>query len=313
MKISELGGEFALIDRVVRRGGALVGVGDDAAVLKYKRDRHLLFTTDMLCEGDHFRRDWYTPRQIGAKAMEVNVSDIAAMGGLPTYALVSVSLTDDTSVEFMDGLYEGMYAVADEYGFKVVGGDTTHGKTMVVNVALLGEVEKDMLSLRSDAKTGDIICVTGDLGKSAAGLELLKAGVEGDVSAHLQPRCRLREARRIAGHCNAMIDVSDGLASEVNHICDMSGVGAVVYRDRIPVSKLTSDSAAKVGGDPIDYALNGGEDYELVFTIPEGKLGRLKAGCQTSAVGRILDASEGVTLDSGGKTTPLRGGYDHFR
>jgi thiamine-monophosphate kinase len=312
MRVSEIGGEFALIERLVRKGGAVVGAGDDAAVLEYTVDKYLLFTADMLCDGDHFRRDWYTPEQIGAKAMQVNVSDIAAMGGLPTYAVVSVCLTDSVSVELMDGLYEGIYSIADEYSFSVVGGDTTHGGTMVVNVALLGEVEKDMLSLRSGAQVGDLICVTGDLGKSKAGLELLLAGVEGDTSAYLQPRCRLQQAREITKHCNALIDVSDGLASEVGHISRMSGVGALVYAEKVPVSGATRSSAEAVGKDPLDYALNGGEDYELVFTIPEDRLGIVKLDCPLTVVGEILDAAEGVTLKSDGDKTRLKGGYDHF-
>ncbi len=313
MKVRELGGEFALIERLARKGGAVVGVGDDAAVLDYTGDRFLLFTSDMLCDGDHFRRIWSSPEDIGVKAMESNVSDIAAMGGTPAYAAVSISLPDDVSVEFMDSLYAGMYSVADEYGFNVVGGDTTHGSTMVVNVALLGEVKKNLLSLRSDAVVGDLICVTGDLGKSAAGLELLKAGVEGDCSAYLRPKCRLRESHAIAKHCNALIDVSDGLSSEVNHICRLSGAGAVIHEDRIPVSDLTRESAAKMRKNPVDYALYGGEDFELVFTLPEKKLKKINVGCPVTVVGEILDAGEGVTLLSDGGKKPLTGGFDHFR
>ncbi|MFH1055806.1 MAG: thiamine-phosphate kinase [Candidatus Altiarchaeota archaeon] len=313
VKIKDIGGEFALIDRVARRGGAVVGVGDDAAVLKYTKEKHLLFTTDMLCEGDHFNLLWSTPKEIGMKAMEVNVSDIGAMGGLPTYAVISLSLKPDTSVEFMDGFYEGIYKAADEYNVKVVGGDTTHAALMVVNVALLGEVEKDMLSLRSDAKVGDLICVTGDLGKSTAGLELLKAGIKGDVKAHLQPKCRLKEARKIAKYCNALIDVSDGLASEVNHICEMGRVGAVVHRDRIPVSKSTVESARKVGKDPVEYALNGGEDFELVFTVPKKRMGKIKVDCPVTVVGEILERKQGALLESNGTRRQLKGGYDHFK
>ena len=313
MLIHDIGGEFALIDRLARRGGAVVGVGDDAAVLKHTNRKYLLFTTDMLCDGDHFRREWSTPRQIGLKAMESNVSDIAAMGGLPTYAVVSLSLTPDMSVEFMDGLYSGIYESADRYGVKVVGGDMTHAATMVVNVALLGVVEKEMLCLRSGAGVGDLICVTGDLGKSAAGLELMKAGLEGDVTDHLEPKCRLREARKIAKHATAMIDVSDGLASEVNHICKMSGVGAVVYRDLIPLSKTTMISAKAAGKDPYDYALDGGEDYELVFTVPERNLKKIRPGCPVTVVGEILPKKLGSCIEAGGRKTPLRGGYDHFK
>jgi len=312
MNIKDIGGEFALIDRVTRRGGAIVGIGDDAAVLKYTDKRYQLLTTDMLCEGDHFNLQWSTPKQVGMKSMEVNVSDIAAMGGLPTYAAISLSLRPDTSVEFMDAFYEGLYESADRHGVKIVGGDTTHASIMVVNVALMGVVEKERLSLRSHAKRGDLICVTGDLGKSMAGLELLKAGVPGDTKAHLEPKCRLKEARIIGKHCNAMIDVSDGLASEVNHICKESGVGGIVFRKMIPLSKSTVESAIKLCKDPYNYALNGGEDYELIFTIPEKDLKKVKVNCPITVVGEILADKEGVKIESGGSKTALKGGYDHF-
>lgn len=313
MKITELGGEFALIDRVVREGGCLVGAGDDCAVIESGKDKHLLFTTDMLCEGDHFRPDWASPNQIGAKAMEVNVSDVAAMGGLPRHAVVALSLTKHVTVEFMDGLYEGMYSVADKYGFTIVGGDTTRSSLLTISVALLGEVEPQLLSLRSDAKVGDKICVTGDLGKSRAGLELLLAGKEGAVGPHLSPKCRLNEARAIASYCNAMIDVSDGLASEVNHICEMSGVGGVINMDAVPIAEGTVAAAKVLGHDPYDYAMGGGEDFELVFTIPKDKLGGLSLDCPVTVVGEVLEPEAGVNLEAGGMRAPLKGGYDHFK
>lgn len=316
MRIMDIGGEFALIDRIVRKirkKDVVVGIGDDTAVLEYAKDKYLLFTTDMMVEGSHFRTEWSSPRQIGVKAMESNVSDIAAMGGLPTQAVVSIALRDDTEVEFVDALYDGMYSVADKYGFSIVGGDTTHGNIMVVNVAMLGFVEKDRLCLRSDAEVGDLICVTGDLGKSRVGLALLLAGKKGNLKPHLEPVCRLREAREISKYGNAMIDVSDGLASEINHICRMSGVGALVYRDRIPVSDETERCARKCGGDPIEYALNGGEDYELVFTLREESLKKIKLQTPLTVVGRILDKKEGVMLSDSGIRIPLKGGYDHFR
>ncbi len=311
--MAEFGGEFKLIDHITRPGGAYVGVGDDAAVLEHKRGRYLLFTTDMLCEGDHFRRQWSTPRQIGMKSMEVNVSDIASMGGLPTYAVVSISLTRDVTVEYMRELYRGMYSVADKYGFKIVGGDTTHSNTMTINVAMLGEVEKKRLSLRSDAEIGDLICVTGDLGKSMAGLRLLLKGKRGYVKSHLEPKARLSAARDISRYCNAMIDVSDGLASEVNHICEKSRVGAMVYGGKVPLSKKTRDAAKALGEDPLDYALNGGEDFELVFTIPPKKLPKINAGCPITVVGRIVPHLEGSMIDYKGGVKPLTGGFDHFK
>ena len=312
-RIKDIEGEFKLIDRVTRRGGAVVGVGDDAAVLAYTKGRYLLFTTDMLCEDDHFKREWYTPRQIGLKAMESNVSDIAAMGGLPTYAVISLSLAPETTVEFIEGFYKGLYESADRHKVKIVGGDMTHASIMVVNVALLGEVEKSMLCLRSGARVGDLICVTGDLGKSQAGLELLKSGAVGNVTGHLEPKCRLKEARKIAKYANAMIDVSDGLASEVNHICEMSKSGAIIFKDLIPLSKATRKSAKTLGIDPYQWALSGGEDYELVFTIPPQDLKRIRIDCPISVVGKILQKKKGMTIYDGRERKPLKGGYDHFK
>ncbi|MFH1403675.1 MAG: thiamine-phosphate kinase [Candidatus Altiarchaeota archaeon] len=314
--ISDIGGEFSLIRRVTRQAddkNVVMSVGDDTAVLEYTEDDYLLFTTDMMVEGDHFNTGWSTPRQIGVKAMESNVSDIAAMGGRPKYALISLTLTKDTSVEFVEQLYDGMYSVCGEYGFNIVGGDTTHGSCVVINVAMIGLVGKRLLRLRSGARVGDVICVTGDIGKSKAGLEMLLHGFKGDYAEHTEPKCRLKEAWKIAEHANAMIDVSDGLASEVNHICAASGVGALVYKSKIPVSDKTREYAGKCGGDPIDYALNGGEDYELLFTLPKGLICKIDVSVPLTVVGEIVDEGEGVMIVNGGGKKVLKGGFNHFQ
>ncbi|MCX6695763.1 MAG: thiamine-phosphate kinase [Candidatus Altiarchaeota archaeon] len=316
--IPEFGGEFALIDAMVRKlgklrdGSVVVGIGDDTAVIKFNKKYYLLWTVDMLVEGDHFRRGWSTPKQVGMKAMEANVSDIAAMGGFPKYALVSISLPDDVSVEYMERMYEGMQSVAGKHGFSIIGGNTTHGKNIVVDTTIIGLVEKDRLRLRSGARVGDLICVTGDLGKSKAGLELLLAGKKGYLKYHLEPKCRLKEARVISKHANAMIDVSDGLASEVCHICDRSGTGAMILKHSIPLSKTTIASAKALGKDPFQYALNGGEDYEIVFTIPRRKLRKMRLKTPVSVVGVITGKKQGVKLLDGRKIVNLSGGFDHF-
>ena len=315
MNIKDYGGEFALIDLISRRKkdkNVLVGVGDDTAVIKYNKKYVLLWTTDMLVEGDHFNLKWSTSQQIGKKAMEINVSDIASMGGLPKYALISISLPDDTQVEFIDQLYKGMRNVCKKYDFEIVGGNTTHGQRIVIDISLIGMAEKKRLCLRSNAKVGDLICVTGYLGKSAVGLETLRAGLKGNVKDHLEPECRLNEARVISKYANAMIDVSDGLASEVNHICKRSNVGAKVVKEKIPISKNTFKLANKLGKDAYGFALDGGEDFELVFTIPERKLDKIKVKCPVTVVGRIVEKRKGIYLIDKGKKTPLEGGYDHF-
>ncbi|MBI2656218.1 thiamine-phosphate kinase, partial [Candidatus Woesearchaeota archaeon] len=273
MKIQDIGGEFGLIGRIKDKiklysKDVVVGIGDDTAVLKYDKDNYLLFTTDMLVENDHFSLKYSTPEQIGMKAIEQNVSDIAAMGGLPKFAVISLALPNNVSVEFVDELYKGINKKSKKYKISIVGGNITHSKEIVVNVALIGFVEKEYLTLRSEAKVSDLIFCSGDVGKSSVGLELLKNNKNGNsIKKHLEPECRLDLARKLAKFgINSMIDVSDGVASEIKHICDGSDVGAVIHADKIPISKDTINDAKKISKNPLDFALYGGEDFELVFT-----------------------------------------------
>lgn len=317
MRIKEIGGEFGLIKRIyekVNDRDIIAGIGDDTAVIRYKDDKHLLWTTDMLVEEDHFSLKWSSAKQIGMKAIEASVSDIAAMGGLPKYALVSMSLKEDTPVEFVDELYKGMREACKKYDIAIIGGDTTHGSEIAVNVSMIGEVEKDFLSLRSGAKVNDLILATGDLGKSAAQLALLKNNLKGPVKEHLEPKARLKEARKLVhAGVNAMIDVSDGLASEVRHICEESRVGAVIYKEKIPISDDTRKIAAVLRKDAADFALNGGEDFELVFTIPKEKLQIVNLLTKVTVVGEIVEKEKGISLLEKGKRLRLGNGYDHFR
>jgi len=319
MKISEIGGEFAFIRRVTGAAGsdpALVqGVGDDCAVIDCGGSGYLLVTVDMMVENTHFSLDWYSPFQLGAKLMEVNVSDIVSMGGTPRWAFISLALKPDTPVEFMDEFYRGLYESAVRHGVTLAGGDTTRGRDMVLNLALAGDVARERVRLRSGARPGELICVTGTLGKSEAGLRLLMAGRRGGyLSGYLEPRCRLEsEGRAIAAHAGAMIDVSDGLASEVGHICERSGTGARIDRDAIPLSPETRAAAREAGGDPYDYALYGGEDFELVFTLaPERRELLAREFSDFTVVGEVLPHGKGVMLTGGGRTIDLKSGYDHF-
>ena len=311
--INELG-EFGLLDRLtgdIKPGpGVVKGIGDDCAVLERDERTYSLVTTDMLVSGDHFSCDWHTPFQIGWKSMIVNVSDIASMGGVPDYALVSMALTDDIQVEFMDGVFQGMKEACSRYGISLIGGDTTHGETFVINVAMIGHVEKDRLCMRSHAQVGDLICLTGDLGKSWAGLESLMAGKEGYTEFHLSPQCRYETARELAPYVNAMIDVSDGLASEVNHICRQSRVGAEIILEDIPISHRTRETGELLGKDPMIWALSGGEDFELLYTISEDNIRHIEK-TNPIIVGRITE--EGIYLMDHGERIPLKGGYDHFK
>jgi len=318
LKISDIGGEFELIKRIIGEEvldkAVVKGVGDDCAVLDTGTDRYQLVTTDMMVENDHFSFEWQTPEQIGIKLMEANVSDIVSMGGTPKYAFISISLTKETTVESVEGIYNGIKESAKEHGVLIVGGDTTHGKEVVLNMTLLGEVDKDILSLRSDARVGDMICVTGNLGGSTAGLRLLLKKMEGYVKDHNEPRSRkVSEGQIIARYANAMIDVSDGLASEVKHICDESSVGAMIDFDKVPLSEETIESAKKLNEDPYDYALYGGEDFELVFTIKKENIPKLKEEfTDFTIVGEILEIKEGLFIMKHGEKCSVGKGFDHF-
>ncbi len=287
------------------------GIGDDCAVLKNRCDEnYTLLTTDMLVEGDHFDRDWQDPWQIGWKSIIVNISDIAAMGGLPRWGLISIAFPEDTTVSFTEELFRGMVSASDKHGLKLVGGDTTHGDSLIINIALIGEVEEENLCMRRDAETGDLICVSGDLGKSWAGLELFRSGKKGYTEYYLKPECRLELGRELAPYVNAMIDVSDGLASEVIHISEESGVGAEIEKSKVPISERTKETGELLGKDPLKWALSGGEDFELVFTIPPDRLDRIEK-FEPIVVGRIIEEGLYLIHDDGRKDR-LEGGYDHF-
>ena len=315
MKLKDLGGEFALINRIARQYDdqrLVMGIGDDCALLDWPKGQQLV-TTDMMVEGDHFRTDWSSPQQIGGKLMESNVSDIVCKGGTPVFAFLSLCLTKETTVAFMDGFYEGLYASAARHGVMLVGGDTTHGDRHVLNLTLIGTAGP-RTPRRSGAQVGDLLCVTGRLGGSTAGLKLLLHGQAGDLEDHVNPRSRtVAEGRIIARHATATIDVSDGLGSETRHICEQSGCGARIDRDRIPLSAATRETADRLGLDAYDFALYGGEDFEIVFTLPPARLRDLRAEFDDfTVVGEMLPATAGISLMVDGRVEALKRGYDHF-
>ena len=317
MDIKDIGGEFGLIARITDRNvplGTKVAVGDDCAVLPYDDIHDLIVTTDMLIEGTHFRLNWSTPEQVGIKAMESNVSDIASMGGVPKWAFVSLGLKKDTSVESIESIYQGMKTSCKRHDFHIIGGDTTHGDVMVINVTILGLVKKDKAVLRSTANIGDLVCVTGDLGKSEAGLQLQVSGKYGDTKPHLEPVARSKWGETLSTYASAMIDVSDGVASDLGHICEESGVGAVVNIKDVPIAATTRNAAKKVGQDPLQWALGGGEDFELLFTIQEENVKELEqTNVKFTIIGKICEKAEGVSLVTPDGNVPLKGGYDHFK
>lgn len=324
MRIHDIGGEFALIERLARCSPVIhadlhTGIGDDAAVIagSARDGEMLLVTTDMLVETSHFRRDWATPEQIGIKSVVCNVSDIAAMGGMPTFMFVSLALPKDAEVEWVEALYRGMTDACRRYGVVLAGGDTTHGREVVISVTLLGRVQAGNLRLRSHARPNDLLCVTGPLGGSAAGLAMLAAGMDPPPylkDKHLAPGCRLDVSPAIAPLAHAMIDISDGLAAEVGHICDRSGTGAEIVAGAIPLHPSVYDAARLTDNDALSFALSGGEDFELLFSIsPENRQELAAKGVATTVVGRVTDAKTGRSLLlPDGKRVSLSGGYNHF-
>jgi thiamine-monophosphate kinase len=343
MKISAIG-EVGLIDRIrrilPRASNALLGIGDDCAALRPSSGRDLLLTSDLLVDQVDFTQQTITPFRLGRKAMGVNLSDIAAMGGLPRAALITLALPPDTEIDFVDELYRGLQEEGARHAVEILGGDLSASSTLMIGVTLAGEVEPGRAVTRSGAKPGERIWVTGRLGASAAGLAALRAGFRlrdnqveapSEVPAHLMeairqaierhccPIPRVREGRAIAeaGVASAMIDLSDGLASDLRHLCRESGVSATIREHLIPVDPLASAIGRHLGKDPLAMALEGGEDFELLFTsssTPGTILALFSDGVGVTEVGEVTEQGQGCLLErSDGAGVPLIGGYDHFR
>jgi len=326
-------GEFGLIARLRARwpqlpSAVVVGPGDDTAALRTHPDRLLLFTVDAMVEDVHFRRSWMPARDLGWKAMAQNVSDIAAMGGQPTHALVCLSLPANLDPQFVDELYDGLDAAASEYGASIIGGDIV-GSTggVAISVSLLGEVEQASLMRRSGAGVGEVLMVTRELGDAAAGLRLLEAGQspesgeEDAVARHLRPAPRLDEARILArsGQVTAAIDLSDGLAGDAVRMAQESGVGVRLCAERLPVGSACIKVAERLGLDALELALRGGEDYELLVAARAdaaeraAELLRRETGTPLTAVGEVVEPERGIVLvRADGSETPLEGAFDHF-
>ena len=329
--LAELG-ERGLIKRLRHRIPApgpdvLLGIGDDAAAVAWGGDT-LLLTTDTLLEGVHFRRSTATLREIGAKAIAVNVSDIAAMGGEPRYALLALALPPSLAVADVDELYAGLLETAQQHGVALVGGDTCAAPGgVVLSVTLVGRVAGAPLR-RSGARPGDAILVTGTLGASAAGLAVLERGpgsmppaaAEAVVRPHRVPTPRVAESRviRASGWATAMIDLSDGLATDLGHIAAESRVGARVDVDALPVSEGARAAARALDADPLRWALSGGEDYELLFTAAAEHAAELahtvaaRTGTPVHRIGEVRPADEGVRFLRGGRPYAVKPGFDHF-
>jgi thiamine-monophosphate kinase len=332
MKVSELG-EFGLIDvlaSLVEAGrrndeswnNLLIGVGDDAAAWRCQSGTQL-GTIDALVEGTHFRLGMLSWEELGWKSLAINVSDIAAMGGSPRYALVSLALPEDTEVDDVVSFYHGMLALAATCGVAVAGGNLSRAPAVIINVAVLGEDgPSGRLLTRSGARGGDMIAVTGHLGGAAAGLSLLTEGRHLDIrtvdllrQAFVRPVPRVKEGLILAENgVRAAIDLSDGLVSDLSHICRASSLGAHIDLDRLPLAAGLSESFADRA---LEWGLSGGEDYELLFTAPGRVVQSVRAelDCAVTVVGQMVADPTGTVrvLNADGSEFRLpRGGWDHF-
>lgn len=307
--------------------GVVVGVGDDAAVVEAGSGERVL-TTDMLVEGVHFDRGLASARDLGYKAIVVNVSDVAAMAASPRFALASLALSPETDAAWTMELFGGMRGACDEYALSLIGGDLNRGDAAVVSITVVGEVAPGRAVLRSGAQVGDRVVVTGSLGAAAAGLFLAKSAPGRAVAsewgrellaAHFRPVARVGEAQTLAqAGATAMMDISDGLAKDLGRLCAESRVGARIDLGRIPVAKGLGPAAEVLGLDPLETALSGGEDYELLATIApaavEGARAELRErfGVTLADIGAIIE--EGLcAVDQDGREFPLEPkGWDHF-
>lgn len=326
MNVKELG-EFGLIARIAGRVkpgiGVETGIGDDAAVTKPHAGLMTLSTTDMLVEGVHFDLSLSDPFTLGRKSLSVNLSDIAAMGGEPRHFLLSMAIPSTISVEFLDDFIRGMLDRADEFGVSLIGGDTCSSKSgLVISVTVMGEQLPGKIIRRRGAGAGDTVFVTGTLGDSALGLELLKKGERGGPATekHLDPLPRVREGIALAkaGIPTAMIDISDGLLADLGHILQCSATGARLELGKIPLSAFFLEKCAPLSKESFHLALAGGEDYELLFTAPACRNSEVidmfeRLGTPVTAIGEITtDPGLSVISGDGGEYGILRTGFNHF-
>ncbi|MDX1911662.1 MAG: thiamine-phosphate kinase [Saprospiraceae bacterium] len=331
-------GEFGLIEHLtrdfpLRQVSSLTGVGDDAAVID-NGPMCTVVSTDLLVEGIHFDLAYTPLKHLGFKAVAVNVSDVCAMNALPKQILVSIALSNRYSVEALDELYDGIRAACKAYEVDLVGGDTTSSpKGLTISITAIGQCEKELLVYRNGAQPGDLICISGELGGAYLGLQLLERekriwqenpDVQPDlenqqyaVGRQLKPEARLdvvQAFRKIGLKPTSMIDISDGLASEIFHICKQSKVGALIEESGVPINQEAQMLALKFKLDPITCALNGGEDYELLFTIRPQDVDKVKFLPDIYIAGEIIEAKDGIKLHTtGGNLHDIKAqGWVHF-
>ena len=331
-------GEFGLIEHLTRNieiqnVSTILGVGDDAAVIDHY-GKQTIVTTDLLIEGVHFDLAYTPLKHLGYKSVVVNLSDVYAMNATPTQITVSVGISNRFSLEAIDEFYEGVYAACNKYGVDLVGGDTASSqKGFIISVTAIGEVAPDMFVKRSTAKNGDLLCVSGNLGSAYVGLLFLERekkifmespGVQPDLEGEsfvigklLKPEARkdiveFFEEKEITP--TAMLDVSDGLSSEILHLCKDSSLGCVLYEEKIPIAEEMKKAAYKFEIDPTACALSGGEDYELLFTIAQADYDKIVLSEEISVIGYMTDADQGANIltKGGGKHKITAQGWNHM-
>ena len=332
-------GEFGLIRRIqetitLRQPSTTLGIGDDAAILTPAAQHDIVVSTDLLVEGVHFDLTFCPLKHVGYKAVAVNVSDIAAMNALPTQIVVGLAIGSRYSVEAIEELYEGMRLACEAYNVDLVGGDTTASRSgLTISITAMGQVETGRAVRRSGAQPNDLICVTGDLGGAFLGLQVLereKAAFLADpemqpelanytyvLQRQLRPEARMdvvHELRDLGLTPTSMIDISDGLASEILHICTASGTGARIFSENLPAANPMLEVANEFNLDPITCMLNGGEDYELLFTLPLADHAKIKNHPDITILGHITEKSDGVNLiTKAGQPVPITAqGFQHF-
>ncbi len=318
-----------------RSSGARVslGIGDDAAVVVPGRKADLVVTCDAFCDGIHFLADRHPPDSVGYKSLARATSDIAAMGAAPRFFLLALGLPQRFTHEWLSGFLRGTRRAAKQLGVVLIGGDTTRSPLVSISITVLGEVAPGQAIPRSGARSGDVLYVTGALGRAQLGLEMVRncplSAVKSTIrsqnrilSQHLYPRIRLKLGQWLRKHriASSMIDVSDGLSTDLGHLCEASGVGARVWAERVPLVEIPASRAQfarKYKLDPLKMALHGGDDYELLFTVPRRLAKRLESAPEfrdITAIGEIERGKQILLVDSDGRTKPLKAaGWDPFR
>ena len=333
MKLKDIG-EFGFIEGFAHKFDHLIsgddmGIGDDCAILSVSEAENHVITTDLLIEDVHFLKNKISPQELGYKSLAVNLSDIAAMGAQPLYSFLSIGIPKETDIEYLNGFMEGYHQLSSKYNTPLMGGDTTKSMDkLVVNVAVVGRVEKPKTKMRSMAQNGDVICVSGFLGDSAGGLKILLDRLELNeqnmqlVRRHHLPEPMIKEAVWLANHneVHAMMDISDGISSDLKHILKASGQSASIDIEQLPVSPLLNEVGKKHGWNSYGLASSGGEDYELLFTVKESRFEKINDGFKAKfgkplyPIGYITEGKPEIRWSKNGKPVDSEGsGFDHFK